>query len=199
MLVVILALRPAAVPAARGLVATSSVSISRPTRRVRAAGFWIVAAARPPVRPACRDPCATRSNWLRTLRLASGQIQSATGPPRRALDRVDRSRSGYACSCVGAAYALWIIVDVHARTAAARRCLSTRVGLGLITLTRVLRADRDRLPDLGADRRMDRPAARAGADRAQPIAQFLAAFPANLCFPSRSSASYVSHSTRRSG
>ena len=43
-------------------------------------------------------------------------------------------------------------------------------------------ADRDRVGDLGAGGRADRPA--SGARRkVQPIAQFLAAFPANLLFP----------------
>jgi NitT/TauT family transport system permease protein len=44
------------------------------------------------------------------------------------------------------------------------------------------RADRAGQPDLGADRRLCRLRPRAGAI-VQPVAQFLAAFPANLLFP----------------
>ena len=46
-----------------------------------------------------------------------------------------------------------------------------------------VRADRAGQPDLGADRRLGRACGRASAQIVQPIAQFLAAFPANLLFP----------------
>ncbi len=54
--------------------------------------------------------------------------------------------------------------------------------LGLLTLIRVVVDDRAGDAGLGADRRLARAAAGLGR-RAQPVAQFLAAFPANLFFP----------------
>ena len=55
-------------------------------------------------------------------------------------------------------------------------------GLGFITLLRVVVLIALAQPDLGAGRRLGRPAA-ALARVVQPFAQFLAAFPANLLFP----------------
>ena len=60
--------------------------------------------------------------------------------------------------------------------------MSTAVSAGLLTLLRVVVLIALGEPDLGADRGVDRAAA-AVAERVQPLAQFLAAFPANVLFP----------------
>jgi len=81
----------------------------------------------------------------------------------------------------GTAYALWLIVS-YVRTTLGPRELLTAVGLGLLTLTRVVVliavASAIWVP-IGVWIGL-RPWA---AERVQPIAQFLAAFPANVVFP----------------
>ena len=81
----------------------------------------------------------------------------------------------------GAAYALWLIVR-YVRATLAPRDVVTAVGLGLLTLTRVViliaLASAIWVP-IGVWIGL-RPWAAA---RVQPIAQFLAAFPANVLFP----------------
>jgi NitT/TauT family transport system permease protein len=81
----------------------------------------------------------------------------------------------------GTAYALWLIVS-YVRTTLGPREVLTAVGLGLLTLTRVVVliaiASAIWVP-IGVWIGL-RPWA---AERVQPIAQFLAAFPANVVFP----------------
>ena len=81
----------------------------------------------------------------------------------------------------GSRFAAWRIDRYLRRRWPCATSLSA-VGLGLVTLARVRRADCAGQPDLGAGRGLDRPAA-AGWPSVQPLAQFLAAFPANLLFP----------------
>ena len=119
-------------------------------------------------------------NWLRTLRLDFRKIQSLLPELSPRTDRwIDRV---WLCVLVvGSAYALWIIAMYVSRTLTLGDAFNA-LGLGLITLTRVLLlvtiTSLIWVPIgvwIGLRPRW--------ADRVQPVAQFLAAFPANLMFP----------------
>ena len=85
------------------------------------------------------------------------------------------------CWVWGSPARLWLFRFIGASVPAAE--IGWVFVLGLITAFRVFVLIAARLGCLGADRRMDRPASRASPTRAQPVVQFLAAFPANLFFP----------------
>ena len=81
-----------------------------------------------------------------------------------------------------ALWALWSVVAYRRRPSSAGPTSATLTLLTFYTLLRVVVLMALATLVLGADQRVDRPAGRAGPRRLQPIAQFLAAFPANLLF-----------------
>ena len=89
--------------------------------------------------------------------------------------------SGTSMIAVLVAFTAWKVVGFISRTLHWSD-LGTAVLMGAYTMIRVIVLMIDRGPDLGADRRVG--GLRPKATRVvQPIAQFLAAFPANLLFP----------------
>ena len=123
-------------------------------------------------------PCAASLGALAARlpsRAPSAGARAAVAPGRRGLARCS--------SLVVAGYALWQIVAVRRRATLRWDDVVQALRLGAAHAGARHRADRAREPDLGADRRLDRAAAARWRERVQPLAQFLAAFPANLLFP----------------
>jgi hypothetical protein len=104
-------------------------------------------------------------------------VEPARGPSADraiAVGVADRGRRGARARCGTSSF---VLIE---NTPAARG--GARVRLATAHHAAGVRFDRARQPGLGADRRVGRAAA-ARAQIVQPIAQFMAAFPANLLFP----------------
>jgi NitT/TauT family transport system permease protein len=123
-------------------------------------------------------PLARLADRLSTLRLPMPKRRRKALPPW--LDRASNT-AWLGLVLVATAYALWIIIEYVHSTLGPHEIL-TAIGLGLLTLTRVIiliaLASAVWVP-IGVWIGL-RPWA---AERVQPIAQFLAAFPANVLFP----------------
>ena len=140
------------------------------------------------LRPAAPHPAAAAPIGLsgRLLRTSSAALSPAVSSDPRAAQvrnaRVQAPRLGLDRAVVAlAAWAAWKVVALCPRDAG----LGATSGGGLLRLPDPAArhgADRPGQPDLGADRRLDR-LAPGLAERVQPVAQFLAAFPANVLFP----------------
>ena len=141
------------------------LDVLRRSRVVATAGRAAVAAVAAQLPVAAVRPCRRR---------CGGAIRHG----RRLGDRV---WLGFVAAA--AAVALWQVGAVRLRqTSASPEAARARAARPRHADAR-RRADRARHRDLGADRRRGRHAAAAARSSIQPIAQFLAAFPANVLFP----------------
>ena len=177
------ALRPAAVPAARRL--GRRVPLRAGPRRASRRDSWVLDAAAPLA--AARAPCAAA--FARAVRWARSRPARCRAPRRGAPSRAPRRDA--ACdsrSWLADRRARGVALLAHRRVllehdARLERRRSRVRRSALLTLLRVFVLIALASADLGADRRLDRAAARARRRCVQPLAQFLAAFPANLLFP----------------
>ena len=113
---------------------------------------------------------------VRLPRLLPATATRSDRPPSRILDAL-----WILVVLAVAVYAGWLTVQYIA-TEVSWDEVAPRLRPDVLHPDPRLAADRPGVPGLGADQHMDRPQAASWAERIQPIAQFLAAFPVNLLF-----------------